>query len=159
MSRRIGRDGSGGYRLRLPAEERDVLRGLPAQLRELLQTSDPSLERLFPPAYDDTEADDEYGELVRGDLLEGKLAALEVVEQTVDADRLTEEQLEAWLGALESLRLVLGTKLDVSEATYEQEVDPHDPSAPVLALYGYLSWLQEQAVEALAASLPRRGEA
>lgn len=159
MSRRIGRDGSGGYRLRLPAEERDVLRGLPAQLRELLQTSDPSLERLFPPAYDDTEADDEYGELVRGDLLEGKLAALEVVEQTVDADRLTEEQLEAWLGALESLRLVLGTKLDVTEATYEQEVDPHDPSAPVLALYGYLSWLQEQAVEALAASLPRRGEA
>ena len=159
MSRRIGRDGSGGYRLRLPAEERDVLRGLPAQLRELLQTSDPSLERLFPPAYDDTEADDEYGELVRGDLLEGKLAALEVVEQTVDADRLTEEQLEAWLGALESLRLVLGTKLDVSEATYEQEVDAHDPSAPVLALYGYLSWLQEQAVEALAASLPRRGEA
>ena len=159
MSRRIGRDGSGGYRLRLPAEERDVLRGLPAQLRELLQTSDPSLERLFPPAYDDTEADDEYGELVRGDLLEGKLAALEVVEQTVDADRLTEEQLEAWLGALESLRLVLGTKLDVSEATYEQEVDPHDPSAPVLALYGYLSWLQEQAVEAHAASLPRRGEA
>ena len=159
MSRRIGRDGSGGYRLQLPAEERDVLRGLPAQLRELLQTSDPSLERLFPPAYDDTEADDEYGELVRGDLLEGKLAALEVVEQTVDADHLTEEQLEAWLGALESLRLVLGTKLDVSEATYEQEVDPHDPSAPVLALYGYLSWLQEQAVEALAASLPRRGEA
>ena len=159
MSRRIGRDGSGGYRLRLPAEERDVLRGLPAQLRELLQTSDPSLKRLFPPAYDDTEADDEYGELVRGDLLEGKLAALEVVEQTVDADRLTEEQLEAWLGALESLRLVLGTKLDVSEATYEQEVDPHDASAPVLALYGYLSWLQEQAVEALAASLPRRGEA
>lgn len=154
MSRRIGRDGSGGYRLQLPAEERDVLRGLPAQLRELLQTSDPSLERLFPPAYDDTEADDEYGELVRGDLLEGKLAALEVVEQTVDADHLTEEQLEAWLGALESLRLVLGTKLDVSEATYEQEVDPHDPSAPVLALYGYLSWLQEQAVEALAASLP-----
>ena len=154
MSRRIGRDGSGGYRLRLPAEERDVLRGLPAQLRELLQTSDPSLERLFPPAYDDTEADDEYGELVRGDLLEGKLAALEVVEQTVDADRLTEEQLEAWLGALESLRLVLGTKLDVSEATYEQEIDPHDPSAPVLALYGYLSWLQEQAVDALSSSLP-----
>ena len=154
MSRRIGRDGSGGYRLRLPAEERDVLRGLPAQLRELLQTSDPSLERLFPPAYDDTEADDEYGELVRGDLLEGKLAALEVVEQTVDADRLTEEQLEAWLGALESLRLVLGTKLDVSEATYEQEVDPRDPSAPVLALYGYLSWLQEQAVDALSSSLP-----
>lgn len=154
MSRRIERDGAGGYRLRLPAEERDVLRGLPAQLRELLQTSDRSLERLFPPAYDDVEADDEYGELVRADLLDGKLAALEVVEQTVDADHLTGEQLEAWLGALESLRLVLGTQLDVSEATYEEELDPDDPRAPALALYGYLSWLQEQAVEALATSLP-----
>ena len=154
MNRRIERDGDGGYRLRLPAEERDVLRGLPAQLRALLQTSDPSLERLFPPAYDDAAADDEYGELVRGDLLDGKLEALAVVEETVDAKHLTEEQLEAWLGALESLRLVLGTQLDVSEASYEQELDPDDPRAPALALYGYLSWLQEQAVEALAAGLP-----
>ncbi len=154
MSRRIERDTSGGYRLRLPAEERDVLRGLPAQLRELLATSDPSLERLFPPAYDDSEADDEYGELVRGELLDGKLAALGIVEQTVDATHLTEAQLEGWLGALESLRLVLGTQLDVSEASYDQELDPADPHAPALALYGYLSWLQEQAVDALAAGLP-----
>jgi Domain of unknown function (DUF2017) len=154
MSRRIQRDRSGGYRLRLPREERDVLRGLPGQLRELLHTSDPSLERLFPPAYDDTDADDEYVALVRGELLEGKLAALEIVEQTVDAERLDEAQLNAWLGALESLRLVLGTQLDVTEATYAAELDPGDPSAPALALYGYLSWLQEQAVEALAAGLP-----
>jgi len=156
MNRRIVRDGSGGYRLRLPVEERDVLRGLPAQLRELLQASDPSLERLFPPAYDDTEADDEYNALVHEDLLEGKLAALEIVERTVDADHLDETQLHAWLGALESLRLVLGTQLDVSEATYAQDLDPRDPRAPALALYGYLSWLQEQAVEALTAGLPRR---
>ena len=159
MDRRIERDGSRGYRLRLPLQERDVLRGLPAQLRELLRTSDPSVERLFPPAYDDVEADDEYSELVHGELLDGKLAAIEVVEQTVDADYLTEEQLGAWLGALESLRLVLGTRLNVSEATYEQDLDPSDPRAPALALYSYLSWLQEQAVEALAAGLPRGGEA
>jgi hypothetical protein len=155
VSRRIRRDGSDGYRLQLPAEEREVLRGLTAQLRELLQTtSDPSLERLFPPAYDDTDADDEYGELVRGGLLEEKLAALDIVEQTVDADRLDEAQLHAWLGALESLRLVLGTQLDVTEATHTQELDPDDPRAFALELYGYLSWLQEEAVEALAAGLP-----
>jgi hypothetical protein len=153
VSGRITRDKSGGYRLRLSDEEREVLRGLPAQLRELLQTSDPSLERLFPPAYDDAEADEAYGALVRGDLLAAKLAALEVVERTIDADRLDEAQLHAWLDALESLRLVLGTQLDVTEATYAQDLDAHDPRAPALALYGYLSWLQEQAVEALAASL------
>lgn len=152
---RIQRDRTGGFRLRLPAEERELLRSLPAQLREVLRTGDPSLRRLFPPAYtDDSEADDEFRRLMRDELLDGKLKALRVVEETAGADQLTGEQLEAWLGALESLRLFLGTQLDVSEATYEQELDPGDPAAPALALYGYLSGLQEQAVEALASSLP-----
>jgi hypothetical protein len=151
---RIERDRKGGYRLRLPPDERELLRSLPTQLREVLRTDDPSLRRLFPTAYpDDREAEDQFQRLMRDELLEGKLAALRVVEETAGADRLTGEQLEAWLGALESLRLVLGTQLDVTEATYEQELDPADPNAPVLALYGYLSLLQEQAVEALAASL------
>ncbi len=93
--RRIERDRSGGYRLRLPAEERQLLRSLPAQLREVLRTdgrrpADPSLRRLFPPAYaDDAEADDEFRRLMRDELLEGKLAALRVVEETADADHLT----------------------------------------------------------------------
>jgi len=153
--KRIERDRAGGYRLRLPREERELLRSIPAQLREVLQTDDPSLRRLFPPAYaDDREAEDEFRRLMREELLEGKLAALRVVEETADAQHLTGEQLEAWLGALESLRLYLGTQLDVTEATYEHEPDPSDPSAPALALYGYLSWLQEQAVEALSSSLP-----
>jgi hypothetical protein len=152
--RRIQRDRKGGYRLRLPQEERALLATLPAQLREVMQTDDPSLRRLFPPAYaDDAEADDEYRRLMREELLEGKLAALRVVEESAYAEHLTEEDLEGWLGALESLRLYLGTQLDVSEATYAEELDPDDPRAPALALYGYLSWLQEQAVEALSAAL------
>jgi hypothetical protein len=152
--RRIQRDRKGGYRLRLPQEERALLATLPAQLREVMQTDDPSLRRLFPPAYaDDAEADDEYRRLMREELLEGKLAALRVVEESAYAEHLTEEDLEGWLGALESLRLYLGTQLDVSEATYDEELDPDDPRAPALALYGYLSWLQEQAVEALSAAL------
>lgn len=152
---RIERDRKGGYRLRLPAEERELLRSLPGQLREVLKAEDPSLRRLFPPAYtDDTEADDEFRRLMRDELLEGKLAALLVVEQTAGADHLTGEQLDGWLGALESLRLYLGTQLDVTEQTYEEELDPDDPKAPALALYGYLSWLQEQAVEALSSGLP-----
>ena len=151
---RIARDRNGGYRLRLPAEERELLRSLPAQLREVLKTDDPSLRRLFPPAYtDDDEANDEFRRLMRDELLEGKLAALRIVEETAGADHLTGEQLEGWLGALESLRLYLGTQLDVTEQTYEEELDPDDPSAPALALYGYLSWLQEEAVAALSSSL------
>jgi hypothetical protein len=152
--RNIQRDRKGGYKLRLPPYERELLRSLPAQFREVLQTDDPSMRRLFPPAYiDDDEANDEFQRLMREELLEGKLTALKVVEETADADHLTGEQLESWLGALESLRLFLGTQLDVTEETYVDEIDRDDPRALELALYGYLSWLQEQAVEALSSSL------
>jgi hypothetical protein len=156
LTRRIQRDRKGGYRLRLPREERELLASLPSQLREVLRDgeSDPALRRLFPPAYvDDAEADDEYRRLMREELLEGKLAALRIVEETAYAEHLDGEELEAWLNALESLRLYLGTILDVSEESYEAAPAPDDPDAPMMALYGYLSWLQEQAVEALSGDL------
>jgi len=153
--RRIELDRKGGYRLRLPPEERELLQSLPGQMREVMQTDDTSLRRLFPPAYpDDSEAEDEFRRLMREELLEGKLAALRIVEETAGADHLTAEQLEGWLGALESLRLYLGTQLDITEKTYEEDLDPDDRNAPALALYGYLSWLQDEAVAALSASLP-----
>jgi hypothetical protein len=152
VGHRISRDRSGGYTLRLPPEERELLRSLPSQMREVIESDDPGLRRLFPPAYpEDSEAEDEFRRLMREELLEGKLAALRTVEETAAATSLTGEQLEAWLGAPESLRLYLGTQLDVSEATYEADLDPDDPEAPALALYGYLSWLQEEAVAALSA--------
>ena len=154
FGRRIERDKNGGYTLRLPPEERELLRSLPSQMRDVMQTNDPGLRRVFPPAYvDDDEAEDEFRRLMREELLEGKLAAMQVVEETAGAEHLTGEQLESWLGALESLRLYLGTQLDVSEATYDEDLDPDDPDAPALALYGYLSWLQEEAVAALSAGL------
>jgi len=154
LGRRIQRDRTGGYKLRLPSEERELLRSLPDQLRDVMRTDDPGLRRLFPPAYEeDADANDEYRRLMRNELLEDKLAALRVVEETADADHLTSEELEAWLGAIESLRLYLGTVLDVSEDPTANALRANDPDAPMLALYGYLSWLQEQAVEALSAGL------
>jgi hypothetical protein len=156
VRRRIERKGPGEFRVRLPAEERNVLRALPGQLRELLGTDDPSLVRLFPPAYtDDPEAAAEYDRLMREELLDGRLEALRVMERTVDAERIGEPELAAWVGALNDLRLVLGTRLDITEEAYAKPFDPSDPRASELALYGYLSWLQEEAVAALTADLPK----
>jgi hypothetical protein len=147
---RIEQTRKGDFRLRLSREEREVLRELPGQLRELLGTDDPSLRRLFPPAYtDDPASNAEYERLTRDSLLSQRLDSLRVLEETVDAERLTEEDLNSWLGALNDLRLVLGTRLDVTEDTYGEPLDPADPRAPELALFAYLSWLQEQAVAAL----------
>src|SRR4051812_17522978 len=85
--RRVKRTRAGRVQLRLPPEERDVLRGLPGQLRELLETDAPSLRRLFPPAYvDDPEHEEEYRRLMSDDLLRGRQAALNIVEATIDAE-------------------------------------------------------------------------
>ena len=153
--RRIERTRQGEIRLRLPRAERDLLRHLRAELGQLLENApdDPSLRRLFPPAYDDEADEAEYRRLMHDDLTAGRRRALEVVEETANRDRLSAEEAEAWLTALNDLRLVLGTRLDVREDTLLDALDPHDPRAPDLSVYAYLSWLQEQLVEALGAGL------
>ena len=152
--RRVRRTSAGDYTIHLEAQERDLLRSLPGQLRDLLATDDPALERLYPPAYvDDDERNDEYRRLMRGDLTARRLTSLDVMEATIDAERLSEEELVAWMGALNDLRLVLGTRLDVSEDDYGRELDEDDPRAPAFALYSYLGFLQESVVEALSSAL------
>jgi hypothetical protein len=147
----IRRTGEGDFELRLSNAERALLRELPAQLRALLEedSKDPSLRRLFPPAHEgDEEAEAEYRSLMGEELLQGHREALAVLQETADRDRLQEEEVHAWLAALNDLRLVLGTRLDVSEEIYEAEIDADDLGATELGIYLYLTWLQEQFVEA-----------
>ena len=154
--RPIEPDGEGGFHLRLSDGERELLRDLPGELREILDSEqdDPSLRRLFPPAYErDDEAEDEYRRLMADELLEGRRAALRLVQETAGRERLSAEELDAWLRALNDLRLVLGTRLDVTEETYVTELDPAHPQAYELSVYGYRSWLQEQLVAAAAGEL------
>jgi hypothetical protein len=159
VRRRLERQVAGGVRLRLSRRERELLAGLAAELGARLAegTDEDDLIRLFPPAYaEDPEDEHEYRQLMHDELLDGKRKALRVFADTLEHEQLTEEELEAWLRVLNDLRLVLGTRLDVSEETYVRPLNPRDPEAPELAVYGYLSWLQEQAVEASVAGLPGR---
>ena len=151
---RVKRVRGGRFALRITGAERDVLRSLPAQLRQLMTGQDaganPDLRRLFPTAYpDDPEKAAEYDSMVRDDLVAERLAAIDVMERTIDSDRLSEEELLAWLSSINDLRLVLGTRLDVAEDLSEVDVTPDDPRAESLALYAYLSILEEDAVAAL----------
>jgi hypothetical protein len=145
---------NGGYRLRLGASERDALRSLCRELRELIQDQDEAVARLYPAAYrDDPAASAEFARLVHGELTAGRLEALLTVEATLDAQTLDQAQLSSWCGALNDLRLVLGERLGVTEDMYESGIDPRDPRAQELALYGWLTWLQGNVVEALASRL------
>jgi hypothetical protein len=124
-------------------------------LREqlLASTDDPSVRRLFPPAYpDDPERDAGYQVLTRDELLEHKLAALDTVEATLDGGELDEAAMTAWMTTLNSLRLVLGTRLDAGEEP--PQLDEDDPLAPAYAVYEVLGWVLSQVVDALSADLP-----
>lgn len=137
----------GSFRVELGAEDRAVLRELPLQLSKAFAANpkDEAFKRLLPPAYsDDPAAEEEYRRLVSQDLTESKAAALETLAKTADAKELTEEELDAWLRALNSVRLWLGTVLDVSE---DEEVG--EPADPPHVLYHALTWLQALVIDAL----------
>jgi Domain of unknown function (DUF2017) len=140
----------GVFLLLLPEGERELLMQLLGELRNLLKlgADDPRLRRLYPAAYsDDEEKDAEYRSLTHEELSSGRLAALDTVEQTITADELTPDQLTSWMHAVNALRLVLGTMLDVNEDD-PFAVDPEDPNAREYMLYGYLGLLLEEIVQA-----------
>jgi Domain of unknown function (DUF2017) len=162
MFKRLGRD---RIRVRLGLDEVAVLRGLPEQLRAVLTegADDPVNRRLFPPAYleaEDAERDAEYRRLMQDELVQGKLAKLEVVTGTLDRGSstvrrwtvdLTAEEAAAWLGVLNDLRLALGVRLDITE-DFDGQVDDADPRAPGMHLLSYLGWLEEHLLEALSSA-------
>ncbi len=157
--RRVRASSRGGYELRLPAEERALLASLPGQLVAALEQLPSEVEppavlrRLFPPAYlTDERAEEAYGQLMREDLAAHHREALEVVLATVGQSRLSGAELESWLVALNALRLVLGSSLGVTEDL--ERVALNDPRAQEWAVYGYLSYLVGEVVDALAGRLP-----
>lgn len=147
---------NGNYQLRLSDRERDVLRELPLEMIKLLESGDDdgSMFRLFPPGYtNDLGRQVEYDRLMRDELQQRHVHALRALEATVDAKELTGEDLDNWTKALNQLRLVLGTRLDVTDGMTEEDIDPDDPRASAFALYGYLGYLQDLAVEAMSDDL------
>jgi Domain of unknown function (DUF2017) len=151
--RRVKRSRAGDFVLRIPPPEREVLGTLPEMLRELLaqdDRTDPALRRLFPSAYpDDEEAAAEFESVVRDDLVAQRTVAIETMERTLQASRLTEDELLAWLAAMNDLRLVLGVRLAVTEKSTPEDFDADPQTQASYGLYAYLSYLEEDVVEAL----------
>ncbi|MEA2463997.1 MAG: hypothetical protein QOJ98_1744 [Acidobacteriota bacterium] len=146
----VRRAHDGTFQLRMSDDERDLIASLAAQLRDLLVSDETDgLERLFPPGYaNDPDREQEYQQLTHDELLTKRLASVDIVEQTVTQRSLDEDQINAWMGAVNDLRLVLGTRLDVTEEMDDIELD--DPRAAAFAVYHYLTHLLAEIVNALA---------
>ena len=105
---------NGFVEIRVADEERQLIAELIEHLRELvLSTSpegsvDPSIRRLYPTAYvEDAEREHKYQRLMRDQLLERRLAHLDVVESTLQDEELSPEALMHGLRALTICALFL----------------------------------------------------
>jgi hypothetical protein len=147
-NKRITRTKAGTIRVALPESEIDLLRHLLPQLRELLTGgSDDRVRRLFPTAYvDDADAQAEFDRLMHDDLVASRLAAIATVEESLGIEEITDDQLEAWMSSVNSVRLVLGTMLDAGEELELDKVAEDDPDIEGYVLYGYLGYLLDEMV-------------
>jgi hypothetical protein len=114
------------------------------------------LARLLPDAYrDDPEAAGEFRRYTEQGLRSGKVAAAQTVLDTLPAGggrvRLGPEDAQAWLRALNDVRLAIGTVLGITE-DYEDEMEAAswaDPRSAYLEVYHWLGYLQDSLVRAL----------
>ncbi|MCX5048490.1 MULTISPECIES: DUF2017 domain-containing protein [unclassified Streptomyces] len=136
---------------------------------------DPVLRRLFPDAYSDpegtpgpAEAEEqqahsaEFRRFTENDLRAGKRESALAVVRSLDALtpavdggavlKLSAEESRQWLGALNDLRLAIGSRLEITD---EDDTDllyrlpDEDPRKPMVMAYLWLGGLQETLVSTL----------
>jgi Domain of unknown function (DUF2017) len=165
----------------LEPQEAAVLRGLVGEVRRMLDSrtaqhphdelaeltglatgpstkpDDPVLARLLPDfATDDAQLSGVLRELHEPELIAAKNDAASVVLATLPPAggrvELNLTQADAWLAALNDVRLALGTALDVSE-DMPDELPPDDPRAEHLGVYHWLTYVQDGLVQSRMALL------
>ena len=173
------RHGDNAYLANFTEAEREVLVNLTEQITELLaervdhHNNDPLaamvgitahdtppddevLLRLLPNAYADQVDASEFRRYTESTLRQKKHAHAMAMRMHLKAAvdgvvELDHESANAWLGAMNDVRLALGVRLKVEENT-QQELEllaPDDPMRGVYAVYSWLGWLQESLIDAL----------
>ena len=113
-------------------------------------SEDPALARLFPDGYsDDEHASADFRRFTEQDLRGQKLAALATVRGTLSdwtgKSSISAQQAQDWLKAINDLRLVLGTRLEINEVSDRD----HETDEPGMQLYNYLTYLQGTLIDCL----------
>ena len=173
------RHGDNAYLANFTEAEREVLLNLVEQIIELLAErvdhhnddplavmvgitvhdtppEDEVLLRLLPNAYADQVDASEFRRYTESTLRQKKqahaLAMRMHIKAAVDGVvELDHDSANAWLGAMNDVRLALGVRLNV-EANTQQDLEllaPDDPMRGVYAVYSWLGWLQESLIDAL----------
>lgn len=142
------------------------LSGLVSQFAELVDGAvsadgDPAISRLAPDAYESAEAAQEFRKLTEADLLDRRRDdAAAVIATLIEASdipedpddpallescviRLDQQTAGAWLRTLAAIRLVLATRLGITET------DDHRADDPRFGIYDWLGYRLDGLVKAL----------
>jgi hypothetical protein len=131
-----------------------MLAELCRQSRALLEaedpSSDPAVARLFPPAYQDDPLQNLEFETALGNApRNGKLDAIATVERTVRASDVSEDELLDWMKVVNDARLVLGTRIEITEQATQRDYPADHPDHDSFGVYVYLTWLEDRILRAL----------
>ncbi len=173
------RHGDNAYLANFTEAEREVLVNLTEQIIELLAErvdhhnddplaamvgitvhdtppDDEVLLRLLPNAYADQVDASEFRRYTESTLRQKKQAHAMAMRMHIKAAvdgvvELDHDSANAWLGAMNDVRLALGVRLKVEENTHQdlELLAPDDPMRGVYAVYSWLGWLQESLIDAL----------
>ncbi|MEY3857068.1 MAG: hypothetical protein RLZZ193_717 [Actinomycetota bacterium] len=183
------RHGDNSYLANFTEAEREVLTNLAEQIIELLAErvdhhnddplaamvgitvhdtppDDEVLLRLLPNAYADQVDASEFRRYTESTLRQKKQAHAMAMRMHIKAAvdgvvELDHDGANAWLGAMNDVRLALGVRLKV-ETNTQQDLEllaPDDPMRGVYAVYSWLGWLQESLIDALMVQLPATANA
>jgi hypothetical protein len=175
----FNRHGKNDYVANFSPSEREVLINLAQQIIELLSErtdnhnedplaamvgitshdsppDDEVLLRLLPNAYSDQVDAAEFRRYTESTLRAKKsVHAMSMHTDLMDSPDgcidIDHEGANAWLGAMNDIRLALGVRLKVQSNSYEELeiLAPDDPMRGVYAVYSWLGWLQESLIQAL----------
>lgn len=135
---------------RIKVDLSDQVRQILLDLKEMvvshLVTESPATKRIFPVAYKNSpEMEMDYKKLTREPLSNHHEKNLDILESTLHNSELTIDEALAWIGALNNMRLILGTALDVKE---DQDFPGEDdPNYEGYVVYDLLTYLQGSLIE------------
>jgi hypothetical protein len=128
-------------------ENEDPLAALIGIDSQAAKPTDPISSRLFPDAYpDDPDASMEFRRFTERSLRETSVTrAKRVLDDLEGRTELTlnPDQWQQWVGFLNSLRLALGTRLEIDQESWNEERSESDPLYQLYELYNWLTWMQE----------------
>lgn len=148
----------GEFEVVLAEPVRETLIGLLDELALVVaEPDDPRLRRLTPPAYpDDPEREAAYQILAGEELRTSRLASVATAREAIQAERLTDEEVWAWLRSLNALRLIVGVELGIEDddddpLMFVEGTDDDDTERRITLarVYGFVTEVQNWAVVAL----------